>query len=125
MRSVLTVLCTLIGGAALVVSVFSEWNDGRLGRNVPMSDLWAGISTSSADLLGSVFVPLALATVLALVGALTRRRLILSLGAVVGLATPGLFWLQQENVDQLTRGWTNAASGAVLLLIAVVLVPKR
>ncbi|WP_228003122.1 hypothetical protein [Nocardia australiensis] len=128
-RYVSAVLCVLAGATALVLSAFGDWIGDRDGKDIPLSDLWSGLGSQTVGLATSLFVPLVIAAALAVLGALTRLRLVLALAALIGLATAGMFMLQQgrtdSGFDHFHQGWTNAGGGALLLIVATAVLPSQ
>ncbi|TDV43082.1 hypothetical protein [Actinophytocola oryzae] len=128
-RLVAAVLCSLAGATALVSSAFGEWADRRDGIDIPLDALWQRLGSDATEPLASLFVPLAVAAVLALVGVGTGVRVVVALAMLVGLATAGLFLLEQSRgataFDQFHQGLTNAAGGTLLLFVSVLLLPGR
>ncbi|MFE5736959.1 hypothetical protein [Streptomyces celluloflavus] len=125
---------TLVGGAALVASAFQPWYRGRDPRSVPVTDLITGLHDGgTAALATSMLLPLALAAALALLGLGLRSRAVLAVSALLGLATGGLFLVQQIQAvpsdafhfTDLRQGLFNAVGGAVFLVIAMAVLPSR
>ncbi|MFI0261186.1 hypothetical protein ACH4OW_19360 [Streptomyces sp. NPDC017056] len=136
-RNVLGSVLALVGAAAAVWSPFRAWYDGRQGREFRIEDLFDGISGTKAELLGSVFLPMAFAALLTLVGIVLRSRLLVALAGLVVLGFTILWMVRQgqaagsltvgDNPDQdLGIGVACAlGGGAVLWLAALVMSGRR
>ncbi|TCP46835.1 hypothetical protein EV191_113112 [Tamaricihabitans halophyticus] len=128
-RYVSAVVCTLAGGIALVLSAFGRWIGRREGMDIPLSQLWNGLGPDTAGFIGSLAMPLMIATVLALIGAASKGRLLVGFAGLIGLVVTGLFMLQQglseSGFEHLHQGWTKAGGGALLFIVAAVLLPNR
>ncbi|MFD7107240.1 hypothetical protein [Streptomyces celluloflavus] len=130
MRNVLGSVIALIGAAAAVWSPFRPWYDGRHGRDVPIQDLFNGLTGNSAPLLGSLFLPMAFAALLTLLGVALRSRLLVGFAALVVLGFTILWMVRQgQAAGELTAGTgglgvgaANAlGGGAVMLLGALIM----
>ncbi len=87
-RNVFGSLMALIGAAAVVWSPFRAWYDGRHGRDVRVDDLFGGLDGGrgvEVGLLRSLFLPMACAALIVLVGLLLRSRPLVALGGLVAL----------------------------------------
>jgi hypothetical protein len=133
-RLTATILLTLVGGAALVVSAFQPWYRGRDPRSVPATDLITGLHDGGGSaLVTSMLLPLTLAAALALLALGLRSRAVMALSALLGLATGGLWLVQQIRAvpsdafhfTDLEQGLANAVGGAVCLMIAIAVLPSR
>jgi hypothetical protein len=129
-RNVLGSVIALIGAAAAVWSPFRPWYDGRHGRDVRIEDLFNGLTGHSAPLLGSLFLPMAFAALLTLLGVALRSRLLVGFAALVVLGFTILWMVRQgQAAGELTAGTgglgigaANAlGGGAVLLLGALIM----
>ncbi|MEU8893170.1 hypothetical protein [Streptomyces sp. NPDC048442] len=132
-RMAMAVLMGLAGAAALVLSAFQPWYEGRDPREVPALDLFTGLEGAGADTGTSMLLPLSVAAGLALFALALRPRVLMALAGVVGLAT-GVLWVVQQfrqaapvsfGFTDLERGLWNAAGGVLLLLLATAVLPSR
>lgn len=132
-RNVVGSLIALIGAAAAVWSPFRAWYDGRLGRDVRIEDLFNGLTRSSAQLLGSIFLPMLFAALVALIGILLRSRALVSVAGLVVLACTVLWMIRQgQAAGSLTAGDNGlgigvaaAVGGGILLLLGALLMSGR
>ncbi|MFF7155598.1 hypothetical protein [Streptomyces sp. NPDC008139] len=135
-RTVVGSLLALIGAAGAVWSPFRAWYGGRHGSGIRVDDLFTGVGVTpdKAALLGSLFLPMAFAALLTLLGVLLRSRLTLALAALLVLGITILWMVRQGQASgSLTAGGngldygvaTAFASGLLLLLSAAVLPGRR
>ncbi len=134
-RKVLGSTLALIGAAAAVWSPFRPWYDGRHGSDIRIDDLFTGtgVTTRDASLFASLFLPMAFAALLTLLGVLLRSRLVVSLAAVLVLGFTVLWMVRQAQFsDGLTVGGNGldsgvawALGGGLLLLVGAFVMPGR
>lgn len=132
-RNVVGSLIALTGAAAAVWSPFRPWYDGRHGRDVRIEDLFSGITDNQAMLLSSLFLPMAFAALVALIGIALRSRLLVSLAGLVVLGFTGLWMVRQgQDAGELTfgtqglgMGAASALGGGVLLLLGAAVMSGR
>jgi hypothetical protein len=121
MRTLIAILATVVGSAAVVYSTFLPWYGDRQGRQIPLSELWNGVTATTTDMVNSFFVPMVLAAVLAILGLIIGRRWLMALGTVIALVVFAVFLGQQMQVEalasQFRQGFWNTAGGCLLLLI--------
>jgi hypothetical protein len=121
MRTLIAIVATVAGAAALVYSTFLPWYRDRQGRQIPLSDLWNGITPNTTDMVNGLFVPMAVAAVLTMFGLIIGRRWVMSIGTIIALAVFVAFLGQQMQTEalasQFRQGFWSAAGGVVLLLI--------
>ncbi|WP_127201737.1 hypothetical protein [Streptomyces sp. Z26] len=96
-RNVLGSLLALLGAALAVWSPFLDWYGGREGRDFRVGELFTsdGVSGVDATLLRGLFLPMAVAAVVALVGVLLRSILLLGLAGLAVLAFTVLWMVRQ------------------------------
>ncbi|GAA3190590.1 MULTISPECIES: hypothetical protein [Streptomyces] len=133
-RNVFGSLIALIGATAAVWSPFRPWYDGRPARDVRIEDLFGGIGPASAELLGSIFLPMAVAALLTLVGVVLRSRALVALAGLVVLGFTVLWMVRQgQAAGSLTAGPRGglgdgvavAFGGGLLLLLAALVMRGR
>ncbi|MER6526219.1 hypothetical protein [Streptomyces sp. NPDC001508] len=134
MARIAAVVLTLVGAAALMLSAFQPWYEGREAREVPLKDLFTGLESGAADgAATSVLLPLAAGAVLALLALLVRSRAVMAGACLMGLAT-GVLWTVQQaravapvafEVTDLQRGLWNAGGGILALVIATTVLTPR
>lgn len=113
-RNVLGSVLALAGAAAAVWSPFRAWYDGRHGREIRIEDLFRGITGDKADLFGSVFLPMAFAALVTLLGIVFRSRLLVAVAGLVVLGFTILWMVRQgQQAGSLTVG-ENAGQGVGL-----------
>nr|WP_042190183.1 hypothetical protein [Kibdelosporangium sp. MJ126-NF4]CEL19146.1 hypothetical protein [Kibdelosporangium sp. MJ126-NF4]CTQ95052.1 hypothetical protein [Kibdelosporangium sp. MJ126-NF4] len=129
MRMVIATVATVAGAAAVGYSTFLPWYRDRQGRQIPLSELWNGVTPTTTDMINSLFVPLALAIVLCVTGMVIGRRWLLGLGAFLAVVVFAVFLGQQMQVEalasQFKQGFWNTAGGCVLLLVGAITRPSR
>ncbi|WP_436847114.1 hypothetical protein [Streptomyces buecherae] len=137
-RNVFGSLIALIGATAVVWSPFRAWYDGRHGRDVRVDDLFGGLDGGrgvEVSLLRSLFLPMACAALIAVVGLLLRSRLLVALAGLVALGFTVLWMVRQGQAagsltvdaegNGLGLGVAGALGGSILLLSAAALMSGR
>lgn len=135
-RNILGALLALAGAAAAVRSPFRVWYDGRHGSDIRVDDLFThvGVTPHDAALLGSLFLPMAFAALLTLLGVLARSRFAVALAGVLVLGVTVLWMVRQAQYSRgsltaggngLGQGFGLAFLGGLLLLAAALLPPQR
>ncbi|QKW07168.1 hypothetical protein HUT18_12935 [Streptomyces sp. NA04227] len=136
-RYLLGSVLALVGAAAAVWSPFRAWYDGRHGRDFRLEDLFSstGVSNTNAELLGSLFLPFAVAAVVTVIALALRSRLLLVLAGLIVLGFTALWMTRQAQEDGslrvagdgtgLDHGAAMALGGALLLLLAAAVLPGR
>ncbi|ELS53337.1 hypothetical protein [Streptomyces viridochromogenes] len=134
MARIAAVLLTLVGAAALVLSAFQPWYEGREPREVALTDLFTGLEPAAAGgAAASMLLPLVAVAAVAVLGLLVRSRAVLAVACVAGLAT-GILWTVQQiravapvafEVTEVQRGLWNAGGGVLALVIAAIVLPPR
>jgi predicted neutral ceramidase superfamily lipid hydrolase len=122
MRTLIAIVASLAGAAAVVYSMFQPWYRDRLGRQIPLSDLWNGITTTTTDMISSLFVPIVISAALVLFGLIVGRRWVMAIGTLIAVAVFATFLGQQLNstealASQFRQGFWDAAGGWLLMLI--------
>ncbi|ONI77717.1 hypothetical protein ALI144C_30150 [Actinosynnema sp. ALI-1.44] len=129
MRMVIATVAIVAGSAAVGYSTFLPWYRERQGRQIPINELWNGVTATTTDMANSLFVPLALAVVLCLAGLVIGRRWLMALGAFLAVAVFAVFLGQQLQVEalasQFKQGFWNTAGGCVLLLVGAITRPAQ
>jgi hypothetical protein len=120
-------ILVLIGAVGVVWSVWRPWYNGRDGRYYGLGDVFDGISNSRAQLFGSLFLPMAVAALLAVFGILRHSRRLVTLAGLLVLFITGLWMFRQGQVADGLRvstdgtgldvGAANAVIGGALMLI--------
>jgi hypothetical protein len=133
-RTVVGSLLALIGAAAAVWSPFRAWYAGRHGSVIRVDDLFTevGVTPAKAALLGSLFLPMAFAALLTLLGVLLRSRLALCLSALLVLGITILWMVRQgQSAGSLTAGGNGldygvatAFTAGLLILLGAFLLPR-
>jgi hypothetical protein len=134
-RNIIGSILALIGATAAVWSPFRGWYDGRLGRHYRVQDLFTGITGTKADLMTSIFLPLAFAALVTVIGLVLRLRLLVALSGLIVLGFTVLWMvLQGQQAGSLTvggggptlnEGVAMAVGGGVLLLLAAAVMSGR
>ncbi|MFF3273063.1 hypothetical protein ACFYWU_19375 [Streptomyces chrestomyceticus] len=135
-RNVLGSVLALAGAAAAVWSPFRAWYDGRHGSEIRIEDLFRGITGEKAELFASVFLPMAFAALVTLLGIALRSRLLVAVAGLVVLGFTILWMVRQgqqagsltvgENADQgLGLGVAYALGGGALLWLGALVMSGR
>ncbi|MFI9049347.1 hypothetical protein [Streptomyces sp. NPDC053427] len=132
-RNVIGSLIALIGATAAVWSPFRPWYDGRHGSDFRIEDLFNNITDNAASVYGSVFLPLAVAGVLTLIGIVLRSRVLVAFAGVVVLGFTVLWMVRQgQSAGELTAGAhglgvgvANALGGGALMVLGALVMSGR
>ncbi|WP_329132882.1 hypothetical protein OG552_14355 [Streptomyces sp. NBC_01476] len=134
-RSFLGSLLALAGAAVAVWSPFLRWYGRRRGADIRVNDLFTGVGVTPRDaaVLGSLFLPMAFAALLALLGVLMRSRMIPALAGALVLGVTVLWMVRQAQFsgsltaggDGLDTGVASAVAGGLLLFAAAYLTPGQ
>ncbi|MEO3841121.1 MULTISPECIES: hypothetical protein [unclassified Streptomyces] len=128
-RYIVGSVLVLAGVVGVVWSVWRPWYNGRDGRFYALGSVFDGISETRAQLFGSIFLPFAVAALVAVYGTLTRSRRLVILAALLVLFITALWMLRQSQLvgglkvstdgTGLDVGTANAVIGAALMLVGV------
>ncbi|MEU9112021.1 hypothetical protein AB0D04_09570 [Streptomyces sp. NPDC048483] len=132
-RNVIGSLIALLGATAAVWSPFRPWYDGRHGSDFRIEDLFGHLTDNGASLFGSLFLPLAFAALLALIGVALRSRVLVALAGVIVLGFAVLWMVRQgQSAGELTAGThglgagvAGALGGGALLLLGALVMRGR
>lgn len=136
-RNILGSLLALLGAAAVVRSPFHHWYGGRPGYRFALADLFSGtgISSEAAGLAEGLFLPMAAAAVLTVLGVLLRSRIVVALAGVLALGFTVLWMVRQgmaagslavgSDGGGLGIGVAIAAGGAAVMLLGAVVMRGR
>jgi hypothetical protein len=133
-RNVIGSLLALLGAAAVAWSPFLRWYAADDGRDFRLRDLFTGSGTgTTAGLLTGMFVPLACAAALALLGVLLRSRSTLALAGLLSLGFTVLWLIRlggaegtlRAGSDALGPGVPAALAGSVAVLLGAVVLRGR
>ncbi|WP_329178242.1 hypothetical protein [Streptomyces sp. NBC_01477] len=135
LRNISGSLLALIGAVLAVQSPFRVWYGGRHGSDIRVDDLFTGVGVTpaAAALLGSLFLPLGFAALLALLGVLLRSRSAVGAAGVLVLGVTVLWMVRQgQSAGSLTAGGDGldigvaaAFGGGTLLLLGAAMMPGR
>ncbi|MEV6104061.1 hypothetical protein AB0M28_04995 [Streptomyces sp. NPDC051940] len=127
MRLFVGSVLALLGAAAAVYSPFRPWYDGRLGQHYAVDDLFDGITDARSSLIGSIFLIMLAAAVVAVLGVLRRSRLVIGVAGLIVLGTLLLWMIRQGQIsdglsitttgDGLGAGVAYAFGAAALMLL--------
>ena len=116
----------LLGAVGVTASAYLNWFDDRTPETVPIDRLFqSGVTEEASSYWTSVALPLAIVTLLAVIGLVLRSRLILVVGWLIGVATLVLFVVQQANDDadfsvgDLQAGAWVALAGLIVMLLGL------
>ncbi|THA25890.1 hypothetical protein E4198_15365 [Streptomyces sp. RKND-216] len=135
-RNAIGSLIALVGAAVAVWSVFLPWYGGREGQDFALRDLFTpgGLTEASPALFAGLFLPVAVAALLTVIGVLLRSRLLVALAALVVLGF-AILWMIRQGVAQgsltvggsggLDWGLALAFAGAVILLFGALFMAGR
>ncbi|MFE4916642.1 hypothetical protein ACFRCX_34660 [Streptomyces sp. NPDC056652] len=134
-RNILGSLLALIGAAAVVLSPFRPWYDGREGSDYPVTDLFNGISGNGSNVFVSLAPPLLFVALVTLFAVVLRARTLVGLAGLVVLGLTVLWMVRQgqsadglgvsANGSGLGTGVAYAAGGGVVLLLASLVMSGR
>jgi hypothetical protein len=129
MRMMIAIVATVAGAAAVVYSTFLPWYRDRQGRQIPLNELWNGVTATTTDMVNSLFVPIVLAVALAMLGLVIGRRWLMALGAFLAVVVFAVYLGQQMQVEalasQFKQGFWNTAGGCLLLIVGAITRPAR
>lgn len=129
-RNTIGLILAVVGAAAAVWAPFRNWYNGRVGHDFRFWELFTGtgVTNSGAGLWASMFLPLLVAAVVALVGVVLRSRLLVLLGGIIAFGF-AVLWMVRQGLSQgsltvagdgrgLGSGVGLALLGGLLMLIA-------
>jgi hypothetical protein len=131
MRYMIGSLLALLGAAAAVYSPFRPWNAGTHGHDYGFTTLFDGFTGSKAALMASLFTPLLVAAILAVLGVLAQSRVLVFLGGLIALATVVLWLIQQSRTpgglssSSLGSGIALSLGGAAAMLVGAAVLERR
>ncbi|MEV4310643.1 hypothetical protein [Actinocrispum sp. NPDC049592] len=122
MRTLIAIVASVVGAAAVVFSMFQPWYRDRQGRQIPLNELWNGVTSTTTDVINSLFLPIAVSAVLVLFGLIVGRRWVMAIGTLIAVGVFVAFLGQQMNsadalASQFKQGFWDAAGGWLLMLI--------
>ncbi|MCG8920661.1 hypothetical protein L6E12_33360 [Actinokineospora sp. PR83] len=119
MRMVLSLLLGIGGLVAVGFGVTRPWFEGRPGTELPVADLFGGVTRDTASLLTSLAAPIAVAGLVSLYGLLLSRGVARVGGAL--LVAVSLGWVAQArevvSLGSLESGVWNTVCGSLLVLV--------
>ncbi len=125
-RRVAGAFLALLGAVGVTASAYLNWFADRTPQTVPIDRLFqSGVTGEASSYWTSVALPLALVTLVAVVGVILRSRLVLAVAWLIGAATLVLFVVQQANdsadfsVGDLQTGAWIAIAGLLVMLLGV------
>jgi hypothetical protein len=130
-RNILGSVIALVGATAAVLSPFRVWYGGRHGTQIRVQDLFTGLTTETAAVLGSVFLPMLVAAVLVVIAVVFRSRGLMAVAGLLVLLTVALWGVQKYRTPAgLTSrladyGIALALGGGALVLIGAVVMSGR
>jgi hypothetical protein len=130
-RNILGSVIALVGATAAVFSPFRVWYGGRHGSEIRVEDLFTGLTTESAVVLGSIFLPMLVAAVLVVIAVVFRSRGLMTVAGLLVLLTVALWGVQQYrtatglNSRLADYGIALALGGGALILIGAVVMSGR
>ncbi|HEX6328292.1 MAG TPA: hypothetical protein VFZ72_17125 [Jiangellaceae bacterium] len=125
-RRVAGAFLALLGAVGVTASAYLNWFGDRTPEAVPLDRLFqSGVTEQASSYWTSVALPLALVTVVAVVGVILRSRIVLVVAWLIGAATLVLFVVQQANdtagfaIGDLQTGVWVALAGLLVMLLGV------
>src|SRR5690349_7374818 len=97
MRTLIAIVASVVGAAAVVFSMFQPWYRDRQGRQIPLNELWNGVTNNTTDVINSLFLPIAVSAVLVLFGLIVGRRWVMAIGTLIAVGVFVAFLGQQMN----------------------------
>lgn len=122
----------LLGALGVGFSAYLDWLDDRAPDEIPIRLLVDDITGEAPSYWRSLALPLAIASVVGIVGVLLRSRGVLALAVIAGLGT-FIWWIVREadlrdefDVSDLEAGaWVFVGSAAALLIGGAALRRRR
>ncbi len=136
-RNTTGLVLAVLGAAAALWAPFRNWNDGRLGRDFRVWELFtgAGVTDSGAGLFASMFLPLLVGALLTVLGVAFRSRLLVLIAGIITLGFAVLWMVRQAQAqgsltvtgdsDGLGSGVGLALLGGLLMLIGSAVMSGR
>ncbi|MEU0099665.1 hypothetical protein [Streptomyces sp. NPDC006267] len=136
-RNTIGIILAVVGAAAALWAPFRSWYNGRVGRDFRVWELFtgAGVTDSGAGLFASMFLPLLVGAVLAVLGVVFRSRLLVLSAAIITLGFAILWMVRQGQAegsltvtgdsDGLGSGVGLALLGGLLMLIGAAVMGGR
>ncbi|MFC9032040.1 hypothetical protein [Streptomyces arboris] len=136
-RNTMGLILAVVGAAAALWAPFRSWYSGRLGRDFRVWELFtgAGVTDSGAGLFASMFLPLLVGAVLAVLGVVFRSRLLVLAAGIITLGFAILWMVRQGQAegsltvtgdsDGLGSGVGLALLGGLLMLIGAAVMGGR
>ncbi|WP_215541763.1 hypothetical protein [Amycolatopsis sp. CA-230715] len=129
-RFVLAVVFGLIAVAGVVVGCSKPWQGGHHASDLALADLvTSNPSHTTPNWFASIALALVASVVLAGLGVLARRRLLVVAGWLVCVVPVGLWALRAVDDDlvipDMQAGFTNAAMAAGALLLTALALPRH
>lgn len=131
-RRIVGAIIVVLGAVGVTASAYLNWIEDQVTwsepENMPISSLYeTSLGETASSYWTSVAVPLAAVTLIALVGALLRSRVVLNVALVVGLATVAL-WVVMRLLDDtaglafadLESGFWVGLLGLAVMVIGIV-----
>jgi len=125
-RRVAGAFLALLGAVGVTAGAYLNWFGDRTPETTPLDRLFqSGVAEQASSYWTSVALPLALVTVVAVVGVILRSRIVLVVAWLIGAATLVLFVVQQANdtpgfsIGDLQTGVWVAFAGLLVMLLGV------
>jgi hypothetical protein len=125
-RRVAGAFLALLGAVGVTTSAYLNWFGDRTPEATPLDRLFqSGAAEQASSYWTSVALPLALVTVVAVVGVILWSRIVLVVAWLIGAATLVLFVVQQANdaagfsIGDLQTGVWIAFAGLLVMLLGV------
>lgn len=127
----------VIGAIGVTASAYLNWIDDRAPwsqpENMPISSLYeTSLAETSSSYWTSVAIPLAVVTLLAVIAAVLRSRIVMIVAFVVGLATAAVWTLMrllddttEFAVGDLESGFWIGLLGLAVMLIGIISMGNR
>lgn len=102
----------VIGALGVTASAYLDWFRSRDATDIPLERLFqTDVSDGASSYWNSLALPLAVVTVVGVLGALMVSRFILVIGWLIGVATLVLFIVMQSNDDAFPLGVGDLQAG--------------
>ena len=131
-RRVAGAFLALLGAVGVTASAYLNWFGDQTPETAPLDRLFqSGVTEQASSYWTSVALPLALVTVVTVVGVVLRSRLVLLVAWLIGAATLVLFVVQQANdtagfaIGDLQTGVWVALAGLLVMLLGVLSMGER
>lgn len=122
-----------LGALGTTAGAYLDWFGGRAADELPLERIYQGdVVETASSYWNSMALPLAVVSLLGVLGALLTSRFVLSLGWLVGVAAMVLWVVMQMRDDAVDLGladlqtgvWVSTA-GLLVMLVGIIAMGRR